>query len=161
MEGRQDEYSRLCGRDGEVGLASELEGDLLDGGGLGELKDHVPAEESGVDVDACAAETKDVVGDMDLEKRVFAGLVLGVHVLPVARRVGGRVEVVGRRKYRIWVEWPQCSMEGGGEGVLLWGRRRSVRTGEYIRHGERSRTNKKKGGRKKGERGRVVKLVVW
>ena len=45
-------YSRFCGGDGEAGLASELEGNLLDSGGLCEMEDDVAAEEGGVDVDA-------------------------------------------------------------------------------------------------------------
>ena len=77
--------SRLCGGGREVGLASELEGNLLDGGGLCEVKDYITAKEGGMDVDAGPAETEDVGVGMDLEVGVFVQLLLVRHVLAFAR----------------------------------------------------------------------------
>ncbi|KAI0829857.1 hypothetical protein BC628DRAFT_1073773 [Trametes gibbosa] len=127
---------RLCGGDREAGLASEGERDLLDGGGLGEIEDYVTAEEGGVDVDACASETEDVGGDMDLEVGVLVGLAVG-HV--VVLLLSCREELWrGREGVGIGVKGPQGSMEGGGERVFLWGRRRTGRAMEDIGHCVRS-----------------------
>ena len=88
-------HVRFGSRDGQSGLAAELEDDLLDGGGLGEVEDDVPAEEGGVYVDAGALETEDVGGDEDVEGG--GELVLfSVHVWVVRRGMGGGV-VGGRR----------------------------------------------------------------
>ena len=150
-----ERYSRLSGGCGETGLASELEGNLLDGGGLGEVEDYVTAKEGGVDVDASAAETKDVGVDVDLEVGVPVRLLAVRHVVSVVGPVGARVlalvaELWGRGEdVGLGVEGAEGSMESGGERVLLGWMGRSGRAGEYIRHCEKSRTEegrwKKKG----------------
>lgn len=82
-EGVNGEHSRFCWGDGEACLPSELEDNLLDGGGLCEVEDYVTAEKGGVDVDAGAAEAEDIGVDMDLEVGVFVHLLLVRHVLAV------------------------------------------------------------------------------
>ena len=84
-QGRGWGHSRFCWGDGETSLASELEGNLLDGGGLCEVKDYITAKEGGMDVDAGPAETEDVGVGMDLEVGVFVQLLLVRHVLAFAR----------------------------------------------------------------------------
>ena len=102
------------------------------------MEDDVTAEKGGVDVDACAAETKDVGGDVDLEVGVLVRLLLVRHVVPVASMGSLRGELWGRRKdLLIGIEGPQSSMEGGGQSVFLWRRRGGRGAVEYIRHGEK------------------------
>ncbi len=125
-----------------MGLASELEGDLLDGCGLGELELYVPAEEGGVDVDAGAAEAENIAVDVNLEVGVSVQLFLVWHVASVVARVVSWVELWGRGEDGIGVEGPQSSMEGGGQRVFLWRRGRRRGAVEYIRHGEKKQRRK-------------------
>ena len=73
---------------------------------------------------------------------------VGGHVATVGARelLVGMVELWGRREDGIGVEWPQSSMEGGGQSVFLWRRRGGRGAVEYIRHGEK----KQKRGRRRG-----------
>ena len=76
---------------------------------------------------------------MNLEVRVLVGLLwVVVHVVAVVVVLSvGHEFWRGREGLGDRVEWPQRSMEGGGESVFLWGRRRgSGRAVEDIRHCE-------------------------
>ena len=81
------------------------------------MEDDVAAEEGGVDVDACAAETKNVRVDVDLEVGVLVGAV--GHVVAVWPVAGVGVvclvlgeELWGRGEYLVGVEWAEGGMEG-------------------------------------------------
>lgn len=113
--GRRD--SRFCRRDRQPCLAPKLEGNLLDGGGLGEGEDDMAAEEGGVDVDAGAAEDEGVGGNEDVEVGRISVLLLAVHVVVVLELVDG-------------IDGLEGGVEGGDEGVL-------VRVGVHVRAGGR------------------------
>ena len=60
-------YSRLGGRSGNTSFSPELEHDLLQGRGLVEVENNIATEQCRVDVDASAAQTEDIRGDLNVK----------------------------------------------------------------------------------------------
>ena len=126
------EDSRFASGRRYPGLTPELECDLLDRGGLGQVEGNVSAEEGGVDVDTGASEHECVLVHDDLDRRLALFVLLPGHVafakvLGVVGCVCGRGDVV-RWSRRVVVAVGQRlegSMQSGREEVLFcvprWG----------------------------------------
>lgn len=73
---------------------------MLEGGGLCEVEDNVPAEESGIDVLAGALEGEDIGADEDLQGRLLVLVLDGHVVVGGGEGMGGDVLVIEVRRRR-------------------------------------------------------------